>query len=278
VTHSNRNNNGGKTPQANTQSPAQTNAPAPTSAAPGEERFRQETQQAMEADLMSVSALAPDSVAVKLPAAASVPKIADELPANSEQAQSSAVAVPGSTHILEMLSSGKIDVAEAERLLCALKSVAPATPATPYIGGADGPATRAELMEAVQRTYGEDIAARTRDRSEMLEVMGAMVERILKGMREPTEEQKAELARKKRDRNRTIQEQLDMIKQQQEFRNMCPHERATSDGKSHTCISALHNYVDGVLRGICSLCDDILEPGHPSFKQVIMQHNLAVSN
>jgi hypothetical protein len=283
--HNNRGNNGGKTPQPNATPAPQPNA-AQTNAAPhpGEAKFRQETAEAMENDLMSVGALAPDSVAVKLPPA-SVPKIVDDSAANSgqEQGQTQAAtqpaAVPGSTQILSMLHEGKIDVAEAERLLCALKAVAPtAPPAIPYIGGADGPATRAEIMEAVQQTYGAEIQSRTRDKVEMMEVMGAMVEKIVRSLREPSEEEKLALERRKRDRTRTIQEQLETIKQQHEFKQMCPHERATADGKSHTCISALHNYIDGVLRGICSLCDDIMAPGHPSYKQVIMQHNLAVSN
>lgn len=279
--HNNQGNNGGTTPQASAATAAQTNA-APN---PGEERFRRETQEAMEGDLMTVSALAPDSVSIALPTPpANVPKIADEpLHAASGEplqgAEANQTAVPGSTTVLEMLSAGKIDVAEAERLLCALKAVAPAAPpAFPYVGGADGPATRAEIMAAVQQTYGAEIAGRTRNNTEMLEVMGAMVEKIVRGLREPSDEEKAELARKKRDRARTIQEQLEMIHQQHEFKKMCPHERATADGKSHTTVSALHNYIDNVLRGTCGICHTIIEPGEDGFRQVIMQHNLAVSN
>jgi hypothetical protein len=281
---SKQNNSGnGRAAQASQAGAAQTSAPAEHNAAPnpGEEQFRRETAEAMENDLMAETALVPDSVAVKLPPSKAVPKIeAGEAYPGQREAQAQGTApVPGTTQILSLLQAGKIDVAEAERLMCALKNVAPsAPPDLPYIGGSDGPATRQEILAAVQQVYGADIASRTRDKKEMMEVMGAMVERIVLKLREPSEEEKLALERKKRDRNRTIKEQLEMIRQKHEFEKMCPHERATSDGKSHTCISALHNYVDNQLRGTCGLCHTIIGPGDDGFRQVIMQHNLAMHN
>lgn len=286
---SNKHNNSGngkpeqKTSQPQTQAePQATQAPAQPN--PSEVQFREETRQAMEGDLMTVGQLAPEGVVAPLPTPRAIPlKIEDEplhgaAPANHEASKAKGELAPGSSQILEMLAAGKIDADQAERLLCALKNVAPAAPkALPYLGGADGPATREEVFAAVQEQYGPELSARTRDRAELLEVMGAMVEKIVRGLREPSEEEKALLERKRQSRAQLIREQFDMIQQQRDIKDMCPHERATADGKSHTCITALHNYADNILRGICGVCQDIMEPGHESYKQVIMSHNLAVS-
>ena len=288
--HNGGNNGGNKTPQPN-----QPNAQAQSAQSafdPQEEQFRKESQEAMSADLMTVGELAPSGVKAALPTPAAnrgdnAPRTAGsaadlkiESDENPQQKNGKSPAgAPGSQQILEMVQAGTINVAEAERLLCALKDVAPTQPKElPYIGGADGRATREEIRQAVEEMYGPQVRTMTSDKQEMLEVMGAMVEKIVTRLREPSEEEKAALARRNENRAKLIREQFEMIQQQQSFRDMCPHERATVDGKTHSCITALHNYVDGVIRGTCGLCQDIMEPGHPNYRQVILSHNLAVSS
>lgn len=261
--------------------PAAQSAPAAAQPTPAEQEFRRETEAAMAGDLMSVSALAPDAVAAALPAP-TPDKAPEKAPAIAEEiAGKSAAKAPvqtsarpeGHLHILEMLAAGKLTPKEAERLIAAT----PAKPEPmPYLGDANAPATREELKAVVQEVLAPKLPANT-EKAEMLELVNAMVEKFVKGMREPSEEDKAILERKKTTRAQLIREQFEMIAQQKRIQDFCPHERATIDGKSHGTVTALHNYPDGMVRGICNMCQKIIEPGDDCYRMVTISHYLAMS-
>ncbi len=152
------------------------------------------------------------------------------------------------------------------------------TSAMPYIGAADGPATAVEIAKALAEVLGPALKAMSPDPERQMEATGRLVEEIVKRLREPSDEEKEVLRRKKIARDQLIREQFEMIVRKRQIEDMCPHERGTVDGKSHTTVTALHNYIDGVLRGTCSLCQKIIEPGDPSFRMVVMSHNLAMES
>lgn len=235
------------------------------------EQFRKETEQAMSEDLMTVPALAPTSVAQAMPAA-KVPVIPEEITGNSganaagadPAASPHAMALPDNTRrILDLLAEGKITADQAQNLLNAAQA------AVKQVGHASKDDIRAAVQEAVGHGGG--------DKAETMAMMGEMVERIVRGLREPSEEEKATIARNKASRAQLIKEQIDMIADQQQMQDYCPHERATVDGKSHSLITALHNYSDGLVRGICSDCRKIIMPADPEYKQVRISHHLATA-
>jgi hypothetical protein len=109
------------------------------------------------------------------------------------------------------------------------------------------------------------------------EMIGMIVDKIIRGLREPSEEQKEADRRRKANRAIAIKEQAEMLEAQQAFRDNCPHETSTSDGKSHSNITAIHNFADGVVRGVCNICQGMIEPGNKEFYRIVIaQHNLAV--
>lgn len=229
------------------------------------EQFRKETEQAMSEDLMTVPALAPTSVAQAMPAS-KVPAIPEEITGKSgadSNADPAAMLPDNTRRILDLLADGKITADQAQNLLNAAQA------AVKQVGHASKDDIRAAVQEAVGHGGG--------DKAETMAMMGEMVERIVRGLREPSEEEKATIARNKASRAQLIKEQIDMIADQQQMQDYCPHERATVDGKSHSLITALHNYSDGLVRGICSDCRKIIMPADPEYKQVRISHHLATA-
>lgn len=132
------------------------------------------------------------------------------------------------------------------------------------------------LADAIANKLGEKMAQFMPNPKENILMMGEMIKQVVLALREPTAEQKQLEERKKRDRAQAIREQAEMIEARRLSQELCPHESATSDGKTHTTIAAVHNFADGVLRGICQACNKIIEPGDQEFKIVVAQHNQAV--
>ncbi|HWF05577.1 MAG TPA: hypothetical protein VHA06_17965, partial [Candidatus Angelobacter sp.] len=175
--------------------------------------------------------------------------------------------------VLQQTSAPTSDASDAQIAGNSAETLPPARPAAakpadpvkeapqPYLGDANRPATAQEIAVAVANAFGDKLLALTPDPLKQAEMIGAMVEKIVRGLREPSDEEKIVLARKKEDRAKLIKEQFETIAAQKELQDMCPHERGTADGKSHTCVTALHNYADFQVRGICSMCQKIIEPG-----------------
>jgi len=93
-----------------------------------------------------------------------------------------------------------------------------------------------------------------------------LIKSIVQELRAPTEEELAVKARKDRDRRAILKQQNDMRRAQIKRQDDCPHVR--KDGSSH--VVAVHNFPDGVVRGICQQCQDIIMPGDPEYHQVIL--------
>lgn len=270
------------------KNPGNANVPAPkpqdelniATAAPStpvnlaDEKFRQIGNEAMVEDMMTMPELAPSAVAEKLPPSkGAVPANARTIEGNLAEIPVQTSAPSAQRQILDMVIQGKITPDEGEKLLASIPRLNPA----PYIGGVDGPATRDEIRAGVMDAFGDQLQSKSNNQAEMLELVGAMVEKIVRGLREPSEEEKAILERKKKERAQLIKEQFNMIKEKLDIQDMCPHERATIDGKSHSTVTAMHNFVDQVVRGICSLCDKVIEPGDPDYRLVVVSHHLAFS-
>jgi hypothetical protein len=141
-----------------------------------------------------------------------------------------------------------------------------------YMGDAKAVATKSEIEQAVASVLGQQLDRLIPDPVKQAEMMAGIVDKIVRGLREPSDEEKASIAKRKADRAKLIQEQFEMIAQQKEIRDMCPHERGTADGKSHSTVTAIHNYPDGKVRGICNMCQDIIEPGDEDYRLVLISH------
>lgn len=131
------------------------------------------------------------------------------------------------------------------------------------------------LPKAIASELAKEMAQFVPNPVAQAETIGAIVDKIVRGLREPTEEQKREIERKKRDRATAIREQQEMLRARKEHQDSCPHETETADGKTHSNISAVHNYHDGIVRGICSLCLKMIEPHDSEYKIVKARHQQA---
>ena len=119
------------------------------------------------------------------------------------------------------------------------------------------------------------------DKGEILmskEALGEFGRSLVQAMREPTEEEKLIAKRKKETRDALIREQLESVEARRREQENCPHRRATADGKEHSTIVAVHNYPDGIPRGICEMCQIIIEPGTQLYPQVIISHQAAMQS
>lgn len=147
-----------------------------------------------------------------------------------------------------------------------------------YLGDADRPATATEIAMAVSTAFGEQIKALQPDPVQQAQMIASIVGDIVKKLREPSEEEKAAMQLRKVRREQLIKEQFENLANGRLLQDLCPHERGTVDGKSHSTVTALHNYVDGVVRGVCCMCQKIIEPGDESYRLVKISHALAMSS
>jgi hypothetical protein len=110
------------------------------------------------------------------------------------------------------------------------------------------------------------------------EALGEFGRSLVQAMREPTEEEKVQAARRKKMRDDLIKEQMESVKARRQEQENCPHIRSTSDGRQHSTITAVHNYPDGIPRGICTMCQIIIERGDKHYEQVIISHQAAMQS
>lgn len=152
-----------------------------------------------------------------------------------------------------------------------------AAPSTPAVA----PKASALLPDNLPPNLADELVAKLTpllgNRQNDMQAMMAMVGAVIKGLREPSDEEKAEKARRQRDRLAAIKEQSEMMQAIKDFQENCPHESDTDDGKTHSTISAIHNFPDGIPRGICSQCWKLIEQGDPYFKtHVVPRHRQAM--
>lgn len=111
---------------------------------------------------------------------------------------------------------------------------------------------------------------------DVMRIAQEMARSIVEGMRAPTEEERLLKERKRNERNRLIEEQRESRERDEELKRNCPHMRADANGGSHSTIAAVHNYPDGLPRGICQMCGFWIKPNDPLYDRVIALHNSAM--
>lgn len=68
--------------------------------------------------------------------------------------------------------------------------------------------------------------------------------------------------RKLETRRSMQQQQREMIEADELRKRNCPHERRERNGNTTDKIMLVHNFPDGLTRGICLLCRDVFQPAH----------------
>lgn len=112
-------------------------------------------------------------------------------------------------------------------------------------------------------------AAERMSQSDLERLISAAVASAVKStvetLRAPTPQEQAILDRRKREAQQLKRDQADSIREQQMIQENCAHKRG--DGKYR--IATLHNFPDGIIRGICLINQCMIEPGNPHYAHVV---------